>query len=339
MTGRLRRSISQALNSLYASLAAGATGPASVQEQPGLDGARELQMRKEEIELRFESRFAELFERRAAAQLERDAAGTRQGALPVDDRISNACRPALLDLDRRFGVLLSDPQLALHENPLTPDMVFRAFGTVCSDMDSGEPLRRAMLDAFTEQMVAELPQVYRDINNLLARRGVLLEGSRVATRREPFVAGGIGEGHTCITGMEVADSVRAIVGCRIEEHLGGRRPPRFIEEFLRIQWQRVLEQIYRDQGEQSVEWSKAIGALSDLLKHVSSFNSREDRRNAIWMLPGLLYRLKRGMRAAGIPLDEQLLFLKTLRAYHLSMLGQRAEAGVLTPAPATDRSK
>lgn len=44
----------------------------------------------------------------------------------------------------------------------------------------------------------------------------------------------------------------------------------------------------------------------------------------IWLLPGLVSRLKSGMRTISVPVTEQRLFLKTLKAYHVSVIERRA---------------
>ena len=46
------------------------------------------------------------------------------------------------------------------------------------------------------------------------------------------------------------------------------------------------------------------------------------RQHSIWRLPALVHRLKVGMRSIAQPVEEQLLFLKTLRAYHLRAIDQ-----------------
>lgn len=345
MTGRLRRTISAVLRELNDALYARGLNSYSdgrKQQSTDFDAVRELQLRKGEIELRFENRFAELFERRAGFQgaarqgvpstgRQQDDAGDEPVFIQpaVKARIRESCRSSLLELDKRIGVLLRDPNLNERENPLTPDIVFDAFGSVCADVDSGDEVRRVLLEIFANHLCIDLPEVYRDVNNLLVRRGVL-PGLSFFGRGSVPQAGGRGNlvplpvrkkrpaAHVAV------DSVRTIVISRIHDQIGSRRLPRFVQSFLDQQWCSVLEKIHREHGEASHEWRGAMETVADLINHLRSFSTAEDRRKAIWMLPGLVFRMKRGMQRAGIPLHEQLIFLKTLRAYHLRLLGQRA---------------
>jgi hypothetical protein len=60
---------------------------------------------------------------------------------------------------------------------------------------------------------------------------------------------------------------------------------------------------------------------------MQEFADGDSRRQAIWTLPSLVHRLRRGMRGISMTLHEQMLFLRTLRAYHLRMIGQRTPVG------------
>ena len=334
-TLRIRRSMGGMLKELNETLFDRAFGEGgNVADSPYFDAVREIQFRRQEIALRFEKCLLDLFEeelRRARTSPEADASGAPAGpespAGEVAERVARDCRQALLVLDKRVGVLMRDPNLSHSRNPLAPDRVFEAFRAACNDIDSGEPARRLLLDVFERHMERELADIYNEINAVLARRGVLpglsiLPEADAGTVTVELAARADRED----TVPEPPGPAAAQVRVRLEAQLAARTVPHFVRAFLFEHWVIVLERIAQDKGEGGPDWEKALETAEELIRSMQEFADGDSRRHAIWALPSLVHRLRRGMRGISMTLHEQMLFLRTLRAYHLRMIGQKTPA-------------
>jgi hypothetical protein len=343
-TLRIRRSMGSMLKDLNEALFDRAFGEGgNVADSPYFDAVREIQFRKQEIALRFEKRLTDLFEeelRNARAARDPEAGHAEQAAPPSDEdagevaeRVAQDCRQALLVLDKRIGVLMRDPNLSCSRNPLAPARVFEAFRAACDDIDSGEQARRLLLDVFERHMEQELADIYGEINAVLARRGVLPGLSILPEQDSGTVTVQLGPRLTSHQDEEAAaDSPGpdlAHVRVRLETQVAGRAVPHFVRAFLFERWLMVLERIAGEKGEDGPEWEKAMETAEELIRSVQEFADGDSRRHAIWTLPSLVHRLRRGMRGISMTLHEQMLFLRTLRAYHLRMIGQKTPAAGL----------
>jgi len=335
-TLRIRRSMGGMLKELNETLFDRAFGEGgNVADSPYFDAVREIQFRKQEIALLFEKRLSDLFEeelRNARTAGEADAAAVavpEPAAGAVAERVAHDCRQALLVLDKRIGVLMRDPNLSCSRNPLAPGRVFEAFRAACNDIDSGDQARRLLLDVFERHMEQELSGIYDEINGVLARRGVL-PGLSILVDGDAGAAGAPLEPapeRRDDTVPEAPGPEAARARTCLETQLAGRVVPHFVRAFLFDHWVIVLQRVVRDRGESGPEWDKAIETAEELIRSVQEFADGDSRRHAIWALPSLVHRLRRGMRGISMTLHEQMLFLRTLRAYHLRMIGQKAPAG------------
>jgi hypothetical protein len=329
MTGRLHATVMRVVDEVARALERQIAGGDPV--DPGssaFDAVRELRQRRGEIAVRFEHRFNEFFAARLAAAPVR---GAGPGPLPA------GCRALLLEIDRRLRPLVADDVRSPVSAPLEPATLLSAFGAACADVAAGEPVRRALVELFRRHMEADLPRVYGELNALLVRQG--LRGSPRAPRRcgstvmAPFATLPgrrptiYGQGRSRIVAPSDDDSVR-----QVRALLGVHAVPYFVRAFALDVWARVMSHIRTGKGEGSVEWTRALKTLEDLVASVEMFTDPDCRRLVLWSLPGLVRRLKAGMNAAAIPQQEQVLFLKTLRAHHLRLLGQR-EAGTAPEIP------
>jgi hypothetical protein len=92
--------------------------------------------------------------------------------------------------------------------------------------------------------------------------------------------------------------------------------PVFIQGFLLEYWRLVVEDAYRKFSDESPEWDRSIQVIDDLITCVRESEDRDTKKRQIWMLPGLIYRLKLGMKSISLPLKIQADFLSQLKAYH-----------------------
>ena len=294
------------------------------------DAVRELRQRRGEFSVYFDHRFRELFERRLRAA----GGSSREEAGPVPA----SCRAVLLEIDRRLGTLLQKPLAALPANPMEPELLTAAFNAACVDVAAADPVRRALLELFQRHLNSELPRVYGEVNALLARQGI---NAAPATRgirvdgSEPFSTfpGRIPKVRAEDQAARQLDATDPSIRTMIERLLRPRTLPHFVRTFAVETWSAVLALIKTNKGEGSMEWELALKSLDDLATGVETFGDPVQRRVAIWKLPGLVRRLKTGMTSIRVPQQDQALFLKTLRAHHLRVLGQCAVVSSEFPLP------
>ncbi|MFO1314135.1 MAG: DUF1631 domain-containing protein [Burkholderiales bacterium] len=113
--------------------------------------------------------------------------------------------------------------------------------------------------------------------------------------------------------MQIAS---VVAKAEIEKRIEGSPVPNFLAAFLRQNWQRTLEQVYLDQGEESESWGSGVTTLEDLVWSVQPKRSPEDRRHLVALLPSLLKRLSAGMHNRTWPADERERFMSNLVEAH-----------------------
>lgn len=86
--------------------------------------------------------------------------------------VSN-CREELFALDKRIAVLLGESSLDSDDNPLGPRTICGAVQEACHVLDAGLNIHLIILKLFDKYVLNKVPQVYRDINRLLADNDIL----------------------------------------------------------------------------------------------------------------------------------------------------------------------
>lgn len=337
MCGRIRRSIGTMMreaNDVLSELALRDGG--NVADSPYFDGIRELQLRRREIELRFENRFASLFDDALSQSLgwrtnqgdcgnENPAAAETCAQAGGDEAVSRmraACRNSLLALDRRISVLLNrDMYPAL--NPMRPELIYEAFRGVCSGLESGDNIQQVLLGLFERSVALSLDDIYREVDSLL-ERGARAGGVPAASPPDPEGTGSAPTGEFGRRDESHLMLVESWVASTIQRHIRGRQVPRFVTEFIGRYWRVYLQRIYIQRGQDSPDWDRAVQTLDELVLSVQEHDDPQSRRRMMWLLPGLVYRLKSGMRTISVPVAEQRLFLKTLKTCHVNVVERRA---------------
>jgi hypothetical protein len=140
-----------------------------------IDAIREMRLKKDEIQVRFENRFAALFEQQAAHLPEGDLYAidfSGQTLTPEKVAIAHAagkarteCRTALASLDKQFSAMLEDPEEA--DNPVQPEIILEAFWESCRDVGAGVEVRMLLVELFERYIVSGLPSLYEDVSRYL----------------------------------------------------------------------------------------------------------------------------------------------------------------------------
>ncbi len=331
VTNRIQATVIRVVDDAAAALERQTLGGSSA--GPGSDSfdtVRELRQRRREFSVCFEHRFHELFERRLRGPVSESTDDT--------DPMPPGCRAVLLEIDRRLETLLQSRRTPLPPNPMDPHIVMAAFDAACVDVTSAGPVRRVLMELFQRHLDSELPRVYGEVNALLARQGIKAarpaRGGQVEAG-EPFSTfpGRRPVLRSAAQPARQADPTDPSIKDVLESFITGRTLPHFVRVFAMETWSGVMALIKMEKGETSMEWDLARKTLRDLVTGVESFGDPVQRRVAIWKLPGLIRRLRTGMASIRVPQQEQVLFLKTLRAHHLRVLGQRAVVSSESPLP------
>lgn len=263
MSGRIRRSIGAMMreaNDVLSELALKDGG--NVADSPYFDAIWEIQLRRREIELRFENRFAALFDDALNRSLGRRAnqgscgkespAAAHAGGPPRSDeavsRIRAACRGFLLALDKRVSTLL-DRDLYPSLNPMRPELVYEAFRGVCSDLKSGGNIQHVLLGLFERYVALSLDGIYWEVDSLLERGTDLAASAPASPSAGLEKVSGTPAGNTANSDKSHLMLVESWVMSAIRRHLQGRAVPRFANEFINRYWRIFLQRVYIQRGE------------------------------------------------------------------------------------------
>ncbi len=155
------------------------------------DAMREVRLKRPGMAQTFKSALAQNINKRIKTLLQRHTGqpsaplGSSLGLIDNDEleeslavgnmsaKVRDICDESLFGLDQRVGHLLGIRDLAGTENPLGPETLCEAVKESVDHIDSGIEVRLIILKLFDRFFVEHLPDVYRDIDTLLVRRGVL----------------------------------------------------------------------------------------------------------------------------------------------------------------------
>jgi hypothetical protein len=332
MTNRMRTSMSRMMGYVEDLLFEMATEDSgTIQANHYIEAIREIRMKKREIQVRFENRFITLFQdgvrQLNSGQISHDEHASilieqeLTNSAPIKNTLNKArseCRSALLILDGHVSSLFDSEHIEEFVNPMQPDTVFSAFWESCRDIHAGADIRNILVDMFERYVVTDLHNVYEDMNLLFGfyhtRDSInmdIKDGVDVNNKDETLVDSNREDGIN-----QNSLLVRMWVESRIGQQISQHGAPDFIRQFLLESWQPVLVGIYEVHGDKSLEWDRAMQVVDDLLICTKITNERESRTQQIWMLPGLIYRLKNGMKNISLPLKMQAEFLSELKAYY-----------------------
>ena len=339
MTNRMRSSMSRMMGHVEEVLFEMATVDSKTADTSHyIEAIREIRMKKKEIQIRFEKRFMSLFEdkvRKMKAPLSLRARpdeditpfnineDTDIGSETIQDTLKKArheCRNALSVLDRHVSTLFADLEVNSFVNPMQPDTVFGAFWESCQDIRSGDDIRYILIDIFDRYVVSDLQGVYEDINTLFDFYNT--SDTQNQLNHKPGKAGTADVPGTINTKPEKQEKDSVLVSNwvrdRIQSHLDNSdvTVPVFIQGFLLEYWRLVVEDAYRKFSDESPEWDRTIQVVDDLIACVMKSDDRDIKKRQVWMLPGLIYRIKLGMKSISLPLKIQADFLSQLKAYH-----------------------
>jgi serine/threonine protein phosphatase PrpC len=102
-----------------------------------------------------------------------------------------------------------------------------------------------------------------------------------------------------------------------------------VREFLIGHWKELLFIRHFEEGEEGDGWNNAAQAMDDLVWSIAPKTLNEDRIHLTEVLPGLLRRIRDGMKQLGIPAQLASNFLGALKKLHIAAI--RNEVCVVDP--------
>ena len=221
--------------------------------------------------------------------------------------IRNNCRQALLSMDRQMSNVLKNSNMEAKKNPLTPEIVCRAFYNACELIDSGMEIRLIIFKKFEKTILPLLNDVYLEINHILEGDSSSMESQRTSTAVDR------GEGF-----QNIAD-VKQTVTSEIQNLLADQHVPDFVSEFLLDQWAKLLVRIHDKTGMKSDSWRHARETAEDLIWSVGSLSSRKDKDRLDKLWPDLVLHLRNGMKMISMPPHQVNNFISSLLKHRATL--------------------
>jgi hypothetical protein len=221
--------------------------------------------------------------------------------------VRNNCRQALLSMDRQMSNVLKNSNMEAKKNPLTPEIVCRAFYNACELIDSGMEIRLIIFKKFEKTILPLLNDVYLEINHILEGDSSSMESQRTSTTVDR------GEGF-----QNIAD-VKQTVTSEIQYLLADQHVPDFVSEFLLDQWAKLLVRIHDKTGMKSDSWRHARETAEDLIWSVGSLSSRKDKDRLDKLWPDLVLHLRNGMKMISMPPHQVNNFISSLLKHRATL--------------------
>jgi len=119
----------------------------------------------------------------------------------------------------------------------------------------------------------------------------------------------------------------------MQKSFHGKPTPEIIRKFFHTRWKELLVFCYFDEGEDGEGWKKAVETMDQIIWSLTPISDPEDRKKLVKLLPGLLNRVKDGMKQISLPAKERKQFLAALANHHLAAVrAGSGESDAVVPA-------
>ena len=314
MTGLLRQSLPNMMNEVDDVLLDIAVRTTNSQERTKyFNATHEVRLLRHDIEQKCIENYVELFSENLGSDIYemKDIGGAKDMSIVAmenaTNKVRNNCRQALLNLDKHMSNILKNCDMEEKKNPLTPEIVCRAFYNACELIDSGIETRLIIFKSFEKSILPLLNDVYLEINRILEGGSSSMESMQTTTEVDR------GEGF-----QSIAD-VKQTVASEIQNLLTDQHEPDFVSEFLLDQWAKLLVRIHNKSGMECDSWRHARETAEDLIWSVGSLTSRQDRDRLDKLWPDLVLRLRNGMKMISMPPHQVNNFISSLLKHRATL--------------------
>lgn len=99
-------------------------------------------------------------------------------------KMKGTCHDELFALEKRMGVLLHDPEMRQHKNPLGVEVLANAFISACGESDARLKVRLLLVTMWDRQMQNGVLSTYHEVNQYLVEKDILPKIKRDIKRQE-----------------------------------------------------------------------------------------------------------------------------------------------------------
>ncbi len=168
------------------------------------DAMREVRLRRSSVESRCRSVFLERFAAKLRERGGDEASGLDSMSMTLVDheeleesiaasnmatKVRNICHQELFHLEKRLMLVLRRQEMKSEQNPLGPEVIFKSFRDACRDINIDLKAKLIVLKLFDRLAIPGMQNLYREINEFLAKNDVLPvikhEVKRPAYQRPP----------------------------------------------------------------------------------------------------------------------------------------------------------
>jgi serine/threonine protein phosphatase PrpC len=181
------------------------------------------------------------------------------------------------------------------------------------DQDRNDALY-AKLEAMVERVIGEFDERVEVFAEVLAELEKFLEQEETEAESSANVFA------DAIQGRERLKLARTKAEEQIQRCLGQPGLYDVVGDFLTSHWKELLFVRYFEEGDTGEGWTEAVQAMDDLVWSVAPKSLDQDRRHLTEVLPGLLRRIRDGMKQLGIPGSTSARFLSTLKKLHIAAI-------------------
>lgn len=240
------------------------------------------------------------------------------------NKVRNNCHQALLKLDQHMCEILKTKDLDAKKNPISPEVVCKAFYDACDLVDSETEIRLIIFKYFERCVAALLNNVYSEIESVIEAGG----SSRESRFRNLQVATNQTVTQDKDKDKQKPVDVHQVVTLKVKVLIQDKHVPEFVSDFVLNHWVRLLVRIYNKNGMDSDAWRHAIETVEDLVWSVGSVTAKKDRDRFDKLWPDLIKRLRNGIKMVSITPREETDFISGLLKHRatLTMLGALAKS-------------
>ena len=303
------------------------------------DAMRELRLKRTSIETGFKDSFVNLFNKEiniSPEAADSSTSGDDDREIDIEEtialtstvgKIKHDCHNALISLDQRMISLLGEISVHKRHNPIRPETVCHAFHMACQPIESGIEIKLILFKLFEKYVVAELQNIYTDIDSLLTEKkfntqaqqnsaGTYSQDKSVDSQQTtPRENSGI------IKDKNYFIIANRLIRSEIAKHIGDAVMPEFVKDFLYSHWSKLLLKIYIKEGVESKAWFHAIEVIDDLVNAIGSKSSPKEKLMLAPAFNNLMQRLKYGMNVIPVAPLVREEFIMELRQYQRELIG------------------
>ena len=189
--------------------------------------------------------------------------------------------------------------------------------------------------AYYGQVEAFVRKVLEDFEDSIEVFDTVLEHLQAFLADQEQVAEETTQGSAdAIESRERLEQARVGAQEAMQKSFHGKPTPEVIRKFFHTRWKELLVFYYFDEGEDGEGWKNAVETMDQVIWSLTPISDPEDRKKLVQLLPGLLNRVKDGMKQISLPAEERKQFLAALANHHLAAVrANNGESDAPAPAP------